>query len=315
MSVRISSIIWNELAISGNEMILLLCLADISNDQGDNIHPSTEYLTWKTGISESTIRRIRSEWREMGALIPIANQSGGAGKFVQYRLNLTPFKRKISWKKAVNLSAINEKGSQIEQERQSNQTQKAVTLTHKGSQIEQRNKEEPLDNRKREPLDKSKPSRIRSIDPLFLKAYDYYPRHEARGSAERAWPKAVVRAPNGEADFIYQRVIQFAAVCQRVHKDKQYIPHMATWLNQDRFLDDPSEWVVQEGQKNGKPGRNENNRNSIVAAFTGNSRDDVRDGPNVQDGPNSGDCKLLEGGPKGSGSLRDYACAGRIHEK
>ena len=57
-------------------------------------------------------------------------------------------------------------------------------------------------------------------------------------SAKRAASYAEV------SDWIYQRVMTYAAVCAKNHKPREYIPHMATWLNEDRFLDDPGEWAV-----------------------------------------------------------------------
>jgi len=96
-------------------------------------------------------------------------------------------------------------------------------------------------------------SRCASTDSeIFPKAYQQYPRHEAKRAANKSWYTAVVRTATEQKqtfaeieDFIYQRVMTYAACCKRVGKEKKFIPHMATWLNQDRFMDDPSEWAVQ----------------------------------------------------------------------
>lgn len=101
-------------------------------------------------------------------------------------------------------------------------------------------------------------SRCASTDSeIFPKAYQQYPRHEAKRAANKSWYTAVVRTATEQKqtfaeieDFIYQRVMTYAACCKRVGKEKKFIPHMATWLNQDRFMDDPSEWAVME-KKNG----------------------------------------------------------------
>lgn len=90
-------------------------------------------------------------------------------------------------------------------------------------------------------------SHSRSAEKVFDKAYEQYPRHVGKRLAEKAWDSALGRG--NEPDFLYQRVMQYAACCQRAHKEKQYTPHMATWLNQDRFMDDPSEWAVTENGK------------------------------------------------------------------
>lgn len=100
-------------------------------------------------------------------------------------------------------------------------------------------------------------SRCASTDALFDKAYEQYPRHIGKRAAKKAWENAVNRVW-GELEesegvdlerakeLVYQRVMTYAAVCERAHKEKQFIPHMATWLNQDRFMDDPSEWAVNQ---------------------------------------------------------------------
>lgn len=105
-------------------------------------------------------------------------------------------------------------------------------------------------------------SRSRSKDELFEKAYEQYPRHVGKRAALSAWEKAAARHAtefsSNTTYMIYQRVMVYAAFCNRSKKEKQFIPHMATWLNQDRFMDDPSEWAVTEstnGEGNSKGDR------------------------------------------------------------
>lgn len=95
-------------------------------------------------------------------------------------------------------------------------------------------------------------------ESVFEKAYACYPRHVAPRAAQKAWNNAVTReskkriATNAEhEDFIFQRVMQYSAACRRYGKPKEFTPYMATWLNQDRFLDDPSEWAVTQRGPNG----------------------------------------------------------------
>lgn len=97
MSTRCTDIVWQELDVKGSEKLLLLAIADISNHEGDNIHPSNEYLVWLTGIPLRTVQYFKSRWREMGALLPVENENGGAGNFVRYELHLEKFPRKKEW--------------------------------------------------------------------------------------------------------------------------------------------------------------------------------------------------------------------------
>lgn len=72
-----------------------------------------------------------------------------------------------------------------------------------------------------------------SYDPEFDRTYEAYPRHTSKPTAYNAWQKAIKRlAP----DVLLRHVVQYAKAV--VGKDKKFIPHMATWLNQDRWADE-----------------------------------------------------------------------------
>jgi hypothetical protein len=156
-------------------------------------------------------------------------------------------------------------------------------------------------------------SASRRDDDLFAKAYEAYPRHVGRRAAEEAWSAAIRRESAKRAasraehgDWIYQRVITYAAMCAKHHKPREYIPHMATWLNEDRFLDDPSEWAVNGGKPNGagnyktasagnyktaSAGLQSRNVQALVldGMGAGVSRSHVPDGRAVQPGAPNGD--------------------------
>jgi hypothetical protein len=110
------------------------------------------------------------------------------------------------------------------------------------------------------------------IDSGFPRCYEAYPRHVGKGAALTAYGRAIVRlGKNAEFDgdphdFIYQRIMTFNAVYKRIKKQKQFIPHMATWLNQDRFMDDPSEWAVTEEHRESKSQERINTNFSSLAA-------------------------------------------------
>jgi hypothetical protein len=69
-----------------------------------------------------------------------------------------------------------------------------------------------------------------SESPEFVRFYEHaYPRKVARGAARRAWASAIRKADPG--------VILAAA--ERFRPDPRYVPHPATWLNGERWRDDP----------------------------------------------------------------------------
>jgi len=84
-----------------------------------------------------------------------------------------------------------------------------------------------------------------TTDPsMFDEAYKAYPKHIGKTAAEKAWIKALQRNKI-HPSAIYIKIQEYALSCK--DKDKQFIPHMATWLNQDRFTDDPKDWVESNG--------------------------------------------------------------------
>lgn len=88
----------------------------------------------------------------------------------------------------------------------------------------------------------------------FENAYKSYPRHIGKRAAERAFYTATTRIAKSQsrdlgevARFIGQRAEQYKNT--PAGKRGKFTPHMSTWLNQDRFLDDPKEWEHGEIQK------------------------------------------------------------------
>lgn len=57
MSVKVMGAVWG-LDLPANEMLVLLAMADHSDHEGNNIYPSIGLIAWKTGYSESQVRRI-----------------------------------------------------------------------------------------------------------------------------------------------------------------------------------------------------------------------------------------------------------------
>lgn len=72
-------------------------------------------------------------------------------------------------------------------------------------------------------------------DPLarFPEFYENYPRHTARGDAEKAWVKAIKIA---EPQSLIEAAAAFADRARG--SDPKFIAHPATWLNGKRWLDE-----------------------------------------------------------------------------
>ena len=68
----------------------------------------------------------------------------------------------------------------------------------------------------------------------FEEFWQAYPRNAGKVAARRAYAKALARTQHDDI---------MVGLCEQLPamqaKEKQYIPHAATWLNQERYDDDP----------------------------------------------------------------------------
>lgn len=80
--------------------------------------------------------------------------------------------------------------------------------------------------------------------------YSEYPRHTARGAAVKAIGKALACIT---FEVLLERVRAYASAVSKWPPDdqKRFVPHCATWMNQQRWLDDPTSW--DRGSDSGKP--------------------------------------------------------------
>ena len=97
-----------------------------------------------------------------------------------------------------------------------------------------------------EELEKNKPLAISS--PLFDEFWQLWPRREGKANAVKAWQKATKKI--SESDLI-EKVRAY--VTSPTLPQAQFVPHAATWLNGERWNDepdpvrhDPDAWMNQD---------------------------------------------------------------------
>lgn len=93
----------------------------------------------------------------------------------------------------------------------------------------------------------------RSMAEMIYKAY---PRKVGKGAAMKAIQKAIAwcqkrdavetdlgGGARGGADWLLSQVQAYTkAVSRWPTEERKFVPHPATWFNQERYLDDPKEW-------------------------------------------------------------------------
>lgn len=74
-------------------------------------------------------------------------------------------------------------------------------------------------------------------DADFNRFWTLYPRKVGKGAARKAWAAALRRADEGAASIIAGITVQTSLDRFDTREDGRFIPHPATWLNADRWLD------------------------------------------------------------------------------
>lgn len=92
-------------------------------------------------------------------------------------------------------------------------------------------------------------SSSRSLGEIFFDEFwCRYPRKIGKGAASKAYAKALKKARHDDIMFALSQQLPIMEA-----KDKQYIPHASTWLNQERWLDEPEEPNSMGGPRLSRP--------------------------------------------------------------
>ncbi|MGI3199625.1 hypothetical protein ACRJ4W_15340 [Streptomyces sp. GLT-R25] len=94
-----------------------------------------------------------------------------------------------------------------------------------------------------------RPTRKRTSPPTppadtgFDEFWAAYPRKVAKGTARGAWVKALKRGVS--AQHIIAAATRAAAQWRAAHTELRFVPHPATWLNSERYDDEPEPTPAQ----------------------------------------------------------------------
>lgn len=225
MSLRATSWAWEipTQEIGMTNKFVLLALADYADKDGI-CFPSQATLGDKVALSERTVRASLSELEEAG-FITRTNRSSTAG-------------RRSDWIQLELESPRNRQNLPVAQPEKSRICNRQKTPPPTGS---------PLPVATKCVLNQS------DITPQCDRAaeiYQAYPRKEARPTALKAITKALQKTP---ADELLRLTKEYATAVARAGVELRFIPHPATWYNQERYNDGPESWVLPASGRNGAP--------------------------------------------------------------
>lgn len=89
----------------------------------------------------------------------------------------------------------------------------------------------------------------KELQTFFEDGYKLYPLHKAKLAGEKAYYKAVLNlvkltgvTHSAAAGSLNSAIRAYAHSPEGTRPDKQYLPHMSSWLNKGRYLDNQTEW-------------------------------------------------------------------------
>ena len=117
---------------------------------------------------------------------------------------------------------------------------------------------------------KQKPSKEKNTKkeiPDFEKFWEAYPKKKGKGAARKAFDNAIKKGVTG--DVLIDAVNRQRYGSQWTKDNGQYIPYPATWLNQERWEDEPDFTPADNSQVQQKPKYDPNARNDVQAGYQG----------------------------------------------
>lgn len=211
MSVRLMAQILDHGPKRQAARFVMLVMADYANDEG-HCWPSIPSVADKACMSERSAYRVINELISEGWLEVVSG--GGRGKTNRYMVRTNPDTVSVNDGENPDTLAGNDALNPDICALNPDTVSPKPSLTI---------------NRQSPPPIVPPPAKIR-----FDAFWAIYPRRVGKGAARKAWDKAMKRAP---PDLIIERAAAFG---QQVNgTDPKYIPHPATWLNGDRWEDDP----------------------------------------------------------------------------
>lgn len=206
MSIRIMSEIWKTRLPTSEKMVLLI-IADHASDDGTEAWPSQRLIAEKASLTIRTVQRCINNLQAEGWL----HMDKRAGGSINCRDDRRPNKYTIHLGKIRGDTTSQRKG------RGDIEGGNEATLAPATGRLLR-----PMNHPKEPPLE----------TPLFEDFYKAYPRKTAKGAARKAWEKL---SPEDR-----QKAVEGALrYSNDPNRDESFTAYPATWLNAERWLDEP----------------------------------------------------------------------------
>lgn len=221
--------VWDHSPYSGASLLMHLALADWANDDGE-CWPNQPQIAAKMRSSIETVRRLTRKMEEDGWLV-IVEPSPGKGRSHRYQLALSAPSRDVLTP-ADTASPTDCGASPVTPTTGSGYPHiDAGFPPHRSPD----NRQEPSVEQPSNTLAILANLTAPDLDTeMFNVFWDVYPRHTGgRPPARKAWDNAIKRT---DPQVIVDGALRFREDPNRLD---EFTPHPSTWLNQNRWADDP----------------------------------------------------------------------------
>lgn len=226
MSLYVSSRVWKSSVQKADRLLLLLALAFRANDEGV-AWPSQDSLAKDCRCSRRGVQRMLDALIAEGEIELVKAGGNGAGDHAIYKL------------------PTYSEGGLID------------LLTTFGKGDPGANKGDPGAKKGRKLSVQSVPEPNTTVrtkgdtDPVVVNIYEAYPKKVGRPAALKAIANA---CRSIDADQLLELTAAYAKSVAGA--DLQFIPHPATWFNQERYNDDPKTWTRSDSRDRTQSSRN-----------------------------------------------------------
>ncbi len=232
MSIEVMVMIFKRYPVGGNEGYLAHALADHCEDDGTSIYPSVALLARKTKMDERTVRRYLRKMEASRWLLRVSSATGRPGKPNEYAINPDWIAGKDFPLTGGDLPPV-----QDSKVLHTGGNLPPVLLGETGGNTEQRGDTAAPPESSRTLKNPIPLTPFEKGAEGFTEFADQYPRRSGRRRALREWiriaPDARLRADMTQALRAWQESPEWQRDCG------QYIPGLAKWLVDRRWLDAP----------------------------------------------------------------------------
>ena len=210
MSIKLMSEIWKTKLPTSEKMVLLL-IADHASDDGTEAWPSQRLIAEKASLTIRTVQRCVNNLQKEGWL-HLEKRAGGS-------LNCRDDRRPNKY--TIHLGKLRGDTMSQRKSRGDIEGDNEATLAPATGRLSR-----PMNHPKETPLEPPTDS------PSFEDFYKAYPRKTAKGAAKKAWDKL----PQEDRQKAVEGALRYA---NDPNRDESFTAYPATWLNAERWLDEP----------------------------------------------------------------------------